>query len=128
MNIIKRRPSPAMVVALIALFLSLVGVSIANGKSHQMPIYQIGIEQRPGTLENLTPGENFGESVSCGKLNGHQALAVAGGFNVTPNVAVVKSEQTHGFTDWQEDFKDTIGSGQAQASVICMAVGRTPAY
>ncbi|MGO9898130.1 MAG: hypothetical protein ACLP0J_00190 [Solirubrobacteraceae bacterium] len=61
------------------------------------------------------------------RLEGHQALAVAGGFNVIPNVTVTRSAQADGFLDWQVDFKNTLGSGQAQASVICIAAIRTPA-
>ena len=124
MNFFLRRPSPAMLVAVVALFFSLTGDPFAKSSRNGAPVTGFDIKTIVSPDITMTPDSEHTVTGDCPA----GFAAMSGGYVVNKainSISVVEATPRHASHSWQLIFYDPpalLGGadGTVQAGVQCM--------
>lgn len=117
-----RRPSPALVIALAALFLALTGTGLASN-STSSPVTGVNVNNDAKSF-SIPPG---GEAVKLGCPNPsqHKWFTISGGYSTSTLAPLVYSAPINKFADWEFGFANHESSNiEVNVSVECMSLIR----
>jgi hypothetical protein len=114
-----RRPSPALLVALAALFLALTGTGVAPSSTTRPPVVALALNNKPESF-SIPPGGR-GVTVACPTTSSsHKYFAISGGFSTSTLTPLVYSAPVDNLTGWEFGFANhTTGDIEVTVSLEC---------